>query len=445
MAPAKLAAHLVQQRRVYQNGLLAFLRGEADGARSMRDAAAGMEHVSAQESARVFWWTVGAFFEAIIARGLEPGFGAKQLAARLDLQIRRVVEGSAKVANRLRREVLYYVALSAPVTPTVQAVQTGFGLGGLIPTADALNADLVGLQPILREVREQLGVAKNIWLKVRGPRRERAEAAGAAADGPWQCRRVGNDALTDLTASLVARLDAMPPSGDVSDSFAMEYATGILLAESGVASYGGLASNFPMQVAAMLSRLDAAQAGRPVPARHGSADRRNFRRAQERVLVAQVAREIQANLRRMEQVLDGFFRDHGKRAELMTLGKDSLQIRGALRMLEQDDAERLLGLCQEQIDSYADPDTIVGDDDLELLAESLSGLGFFIEAFEQQRPNRQRLIAPLLAKRLGEAPPVETTAPPKRWRMRSRTCAACCRRSWPKSAARRRMPRRAPS
>ena len=38
----------------------------------------------------------------------------KQLAARIDLQIRRVVEGSAKVADRLRREVLYYVAISAP-------------------------------------------------------------------------------------------------------------------------------------------------------------------------------------------------------------------------------------------------------------------------------------------------------------------------------------------
>ena len=100
VAPKKLASHLVKQRRVYQNGLLAFLRGDADGARKMRDAAAGMERVSAQESARAFWWTVGAFFEAIIAGGLEPGFGAKQLAARLDLQIRRVVEGSVEGRRR---------------------------------------------------------------------------------------------------------------------------------------------------------------------------------------------------------------------------------------------------------------------------------------------------------------------------------------------------------
>src|SRR5207253_1535152 len=64
-------------------------------------------------------------------------------------------------------------------------------------------------------------------------------------------------------------------------------------------------------------------------------------------------------------------------------------------------AEQLLTLCQQQIDQYAQPDARVADEDLELLAESLSGLGFYIEAVEQQRPDRDRLIEPLLAKRLG--------------------------------------------
>src|SRR5207248_1311347 len=44
------------------------------------------------------------------------------------------------------------------------------------------------------------------------------------------------------------------------------------------------------------------------------------------------------------------------------------------------------------------------DEDLELLAESLCGLGFYIEAVEQQRADCDRVIAPLLAKRLGEPP-----------------------------------------
>src|SRR4029077_16539889 len=41
---------------------------------------------------------------------------------------------------------------------------------------------------------------------------------------------------------------------------------------------------------------------------------------------------------------------------------------------------------------------------LELLAESLSGLGFYIDAVLHQRPDRDRILAPLIAKRLGGAP-----------------------------------------
>ena len=403
----KLASHLIKQRRLYQGGLLVFLRGDAEGARSMRHAVAGIERASTRQSARTFWWTAGAFFDAIVGRGLEPGFGSKQLAARIDLQIRRVVEGSAKVADRLHREVLYYVAISSPVAPSVQLVQEGFGLARLIPPAEVLNADRVRLQPILRETREQLGAAKDLWLKVTSGRADSLpKLKQTLATVRANVAEFGSGPLIKLTASLAARLDQMPPSGSVTEPVAMEYATGILLAESAVENYGSLSKEFPKQVEAMLARLDATQASRPIPAASAPLLDEMFQRAQERVLLVHVAREIQVNLRRMEQVLDAFFRDHAKRAELATLSRDSQQIRGALRILGQDDAERLLGLCQEQIDSYALPDTTVGDEDLELLAESLSGLGFYIEALEQQRPDRQRLIAPLLAKRLGQAPTV---------------------------------------
>ena len=63
-----------------------------------------------------------------------------------------------------------------------------------------------------------------------------------------------------------------------------------------------------------------------------------------------LGREIRANLRHMEQVLDAFFRDNTKRAELASLSKDSQQIRGALNVLGLPDAERLLVMCEQQID-----------------------------------------------------------------------------------------------
>jgi chemosensory pili system protein ChpA (sensor histidine kinase/response regulator) len=410
LAPDSLPAatptsHLVRQRRQFQQGLLTWLRGDAAGARAMREAVVGMEALTAQPSLRSFWWTVGALMDAIVAGGLESSFGEKQLAARIDLQIRRVVEGSSKVADRLRREVLYYVAISAPVTPDVREVQQVFRLAELIPSAESMSADVIRLEPLLGAGREQIGAAKDAWLKFTSGRAEnlpRLKQTMAAVHG--HATEIGNAALTSLTASLAARLESMPAL-NMPEAVAMEYATGLLLVENAFDSFSSLTPDFPRQVEAMLARLDAVQAHRPIDAAVAAPllDEMS-KRAEERLLLAQVVREIQVNLRRMEQVLDAFFRDHAKRSDLATLAKDSRQVGGALRMLGLDQADRLLGLCQAQIESYAVPDTPVSNDDLELLAESLSSLGFYVEAVEQQRPDRERLIAPLLAKRLGHAP-----------------------------------------
>ena len=123
VTPQKLPSYLVKQRRLYQRGLLAWLRGDEESAKVMRDAIQGIEDVQTHSSQRSFWWTVGALLESIVEKGVESGFGVKQLCGRVDLQIRRFVEGSAKVSDRMRREVLYYVAISAPVGTQVQAVQ----------------------------------------------------------------------------------------------------------------------------------------------------------------------------------------------------------------------------------------------------------------------------------------------------------------------------------
>jgi hypothetical protein len=234
--------------------------------------------------------------------GIDSGFGVKQLAARIDLQIRRVAEGSAKVADRLRREVLYFVAICAPVGPQVQAVQRAFKLWGLIPTAEVLSADVVRLQPLLREAREQLNGAKDSWLKAASGRAENlpklkqtlVSVHAKAAD-------IHNGALMKLTAALVERLDKMPVSG-VSEPVAMEYATALLLAESAFENHSNLSEDFPKQVDAMLERLDAARQGRLSPTSVAPMLDEMSKRAQERVLLAQVGREIQANLRHMEQV-----------------------------------------------------------------------------------------------------------------------------------------------
>jgi len=412
VTPNKLSSFLIKQRRLYQRGLLAWLRGDEEGSKIMRDAVQGIEDVQTHSAQRSFWWTVGALLESIVERGVESGFGVKQLCGRIDLQIRRFVEGSAKVSDRMRREVLYYVAISAPVGAQTQAVQRAYHLNGLIPTAEVLSADVLRTQPLLREAREQLASAKDLWLKITGGRPENiAKLKQTMAGLVDRVRAIGEPSLSRLIGALASRVDKFG-TGAVSEAVAMEFATALLLAESTIEHFGSISPELPQQIDAMLARIDAAQQNKPTPLIAGAPLLDEMaRRAQERLLLAQVAREIQANLRHMEQVLDAFFRDNSKRAELATLAGDSRQIAGALKMLGLDSAERLLELCQQQIDEYAKPDVEVHNDDLEMLAESLSGLGFYIEAVEQQRPDRDRLITPLLDRRLGVAPSAPAAEP----------------------------------
>src|SRR5450631_397565 len=398
----KLPSCLLKQRRLYQRGLLAWLNGDEEASRVMRDAIQGIEDVQTHSSQRSYWWTVGALLESIVERGVESAFGVKQLCGRVDLQIRRFVEGSAKVADRMRREVLYYVAISAPVGPQVQAVQRAYRLPGLIPTAGVLSADVVRVQPLLREARDLLSSTKDLWLKLTGGRPENLpKLKQNLSQLRDKTAAIGEPSLSRLATTLASRLDKIGVAA-VPEAMAMEYATAILLAESTIENFASLSPDLPKQVDAMIARLDAAQQNKPIAAAASAPLLDEMaRRAQERLLLAQVAREIQANLRHIEQVLDAFFRDHSKRAELETLSHDSKQIAGALKMLGLDRAEQLLALCQQQIDEYAKPDTPVENEGLELLAESLSGLGFYIEAVEQQRPDRERLIEPMLARRMG--------------------------------------------
>ncbi|MBS0327358.1 MAG: Hpt domain-containing protein [Proteobacteria bacterium] len=407
---ASLTPQLLQRRRDYQHGLLDWLRGNTAGLGTMRQAIAAIDEIATPPALHAFWWTVSAFLEGLESGAIEASFGAKQLVARIDMQIRRVAEGSAKVSDRLRREVLYQVANATSGAPQIDAVQRAFRLRELIPSRTAQGADVVRLQPILREAREQVASAKDAWMKAASGRPDlltRLRQLVASINA--KAVEIGPPALVTLTGALALRLDEIPDTG-VPETVAIEFATALLLVENALENRSRLTPDFAAQVDAMIARLDAARAGREVAPSGAAMLDEMSKRAQDRALLTQVMHEVQVNLRHMEQVLDAFFRDRSKRTELAGLARDSQQIRGALRVLDLDDADRLLALCEKEIDGWAQHEAPIGNDELELLAESLSGLGFYVDAVLQQRPGAAQMIAPLIAKRLGTAPeetPVE--------------------------------------
>ena len=104
-------------------------------------------------------------------------------------------------------------------------------MSGLIPSAEVLSADVVRIEPLLREAREQLAAAKDSWLKAATGRAENLpKLKQTLASVHNKAVEITHGALMKLTAALVERVDKLPAAG-VPEPLAMEYATALLLAE----------------------------------------------------------------------------------------------------------------------------------------------------------------------------------------------------------------------
>ena len=93
------------------------------------DALAAIEQTQAVPAHRTFWWAATGLIESLLHKGLDNNVNLKQLCGGIDQQIRRLAEGSSKVAERLLRDVLYFVARSKPVASRVEQIQDLFELG----------------------------------------------------------------------------------------------------------------------------------------------------------------------------------------------------------------------------------------------------------------------------------------------------------------------------
>ena len=148
------------------------------GAATMREAIAAIEDVTTQPNLRAFWWTVGALLEALQTGALERSFGAKQLVARIDMQIRRVDRGQREGRRPAApRSALLRRDGAAGRRRRSRRCSAPINLAALIPTAEALDADVVRLQPLLREARDQLAQREGRVAQGRvGTRRQRCRS-----------------------------------------------------------------------------------------------------------------------------------------------------------------------------------------------------------------------------------------------------------------------------
>lgn len=391
MTQEERAKLIRSQRGQFQKGLLAWLRepegseASQNGLATMQAALRRIEATQVSSSARSFWWASLGLVTALMNGANRVG-DARSLCARVDLQIRRLLEGNPGVAERLLRDALYFVAHTpAQADPLLAEIQSAYRLDSLVPTADQLRA--LGRTPhetALRRLREAVDGAEDQW--------NRFCSGSASALSPFvdQARHsvalaneLGQPDLTRLAGGLVVAANwlAEDPSRH-SDGVAMEVATVLLLIQTALENYNRLGADFTQQVNLMVDRLRVCMdGGVPSDTDIPLLDEMS-RRAQERLLMTQVAREIQSNLAQIEQALDTYFRDTSKRPDTASLEAPLRQISGALTILGQDAAVAYLKNCEQNILAFSHPEVQPGAEAFEDVAHQLSTLGFFVEALQ---------------------------------------------------------------
>ncbi|MBI2308055.1 MAG: Hpt domain-containing protein [Rhodocyclales bacterium] len=376
------------QRARFQRGLLAWLRNPADrnGIAEMLDVTRKVEATQELAAARAFWWVAAGMLTALAEGRLPVAVDVKQLCARIDLQIRRLIEGSKNVAERLMRDALYYVAQAEEGEAgdgLVRQIKDTYQLQSLLPSRQAGAA--APQESLRRRLRETIAAAEESWNKFcAGTAQSLPVFRDHAASVQQIIEQLGHTDYRRLAQAIAnaAGWLAEKPSRH-SEALAMEIATAILLAQNAQENFTRLGADFAHQVDVMVARLHGFLADNPPgPGSEVPLLDEMSRQAQEKLLIGQVAKEIQSNLAQIEQVLDGFFRDADKRGDLVGLDAPLHQIVGALMIMGQNAAVDTLRECEEEIHRFASADYVPQEADFERVADRLSALGFFIDSMQ---------------------------------------------------------------
>ncbi|MBU1363685.1 MAG: Hpt domain-containing protein [Gammaproteobacteria bacterium] len=413
----QLLRTLKVKRMQFQKGLLRLLRDPADaepGRRMMREAIAAIEAVQPTPAARSFWWISLGVLDALADPVLGADPSSRQLCSRIDAQIRRLVGGSSNVAERVLRESLYYIAQApADLSPGIAEIQSVFSLPDLLPSP----ADQVAQLPYhgeLRKLREALAAVEELWGRFcTGNTGSLPGFADNARTCAQLTEQIGQTDLKRLGQGLGAIANWLSEdSSRFNDGVAMEVATTILLLENAQENFRRLGTDFAQQVDLMVARLYACIAGRPAADDEGIPLLDEMtRRAQEKLLIGQVGREIQNNLAQIEQALDGFFRDPAKAHDLAQLDNPIKQISGALAMLGHFGAVNYLKECAARIRQFAQPDYQPMSEDFEAVADELSMLGFFVDSLQNGETDFDAFVRRMAGGASDEAAPEYDESP----------------------------------
>ena len=396
LAETALAALLKLQRTSYQRGMLAWLRANQEGLAIMSGALEEIEKAQPAPQQRRIWWVASAFLDAMDKSATPPTDEQKRLCARIERYVAAAATAGDSTGDSLLRDLLYQLRSCEPATPRIRDIQALFQLERHATPSTILGLvelDVERVTPLLHTAHDALSAAKAAWTtysigdstSLMSFRSHVSEFRAAVAE-------LGNHPLRELS-ELIERVSSVlrAQSADRQEMIAMEMATALLAVEHALNRFTTLTPQIEAKVEAITGRLLNSLSGRRAdpndPALLGLAPK-----SEETELLTQVAREMHANLAHMEQVLDAYFRGTSTREQLGALEPFARHVIGALQMLNQDTAAELLEHCAQVIAMLADREHAPSQFEVNVLADGLGSLAFFVQALPNGAANELAMV-----------------------------------------------------
>lgn len=380
-------------RKRFERALLPFLKSadkaiELENAGAMQVVVGEVEQTQRNQQARAFWWVMHGFSEAVATAQISNELYVKQLFARINLQLRRLSQGSSSISERLLRDALFFIAGIENASKLTTQIRAAYRLSGLVPTDYStrhygqISLDALGA------AKERLGQAKNMWDRLAS-----GDAAPAAAFEKEMhgLSEAGSQLNAPSLSKLLRELNGIARHAAHSrpcDAICMEIATSLLFIENTLNHISRLPQNFSERADAMTARLLAVVSGETLGKPAQWIDD-IYREAQQRQTVKMLASEMLSSLRQVEKMLDEFFKEPERREVLTQIEQVLYQIQGALAIQDQSDAIRVVEHTRATLKRFAAEDAELlaeapEQKEFERIAQNIGALSFFIETLQHQ-------------------------------------------------------------
>ncbi|WP_180977301.1 hybrid sensor histidine kinase/response regulator [Janthinobacterium sp. ROICE36] len=383
LADASLVADYPAWRGRFEKSLLPFLKAPDDATRRQHasdlHATLSMVADAQQEApARTFWFAMQAF-AGLAASGEGMGtLNVKQLFGLINLQLRRLAQGTASLPASMLRDALFFIAAAAEPTPEARQLRAAFALEGQVPAdVEARRYGQVD-QDALQGARTALAQARASWSRL--AQADLDPALGDAFEQSLQQVATQTDILKQpALASLLRECAAVARQAVVSGRSAAldnEIGMALLFADTGLEQVRRLPDDFAGNAETIAARLQALLAGEaPPPITAGELSRQ----IEQGQIVAALAEDMKTGLRQVEQVLNAYYADasRGVAGSLDSVAPLLGQLQQQLAGLGQEDARAAVRQVDAAVQQLAGGDA--NAEALDEIAQNVSALGFFVD------------------------------------------------------------------